>query len=191
MNIIDLIKNFRNVTNFSSRPVDREKIDRVVKAVHFSPVGTDKIPLKTIVISESETKHKLRQAAENIERAYQQGTDNGNNSSNSDWQKPFLEEAPYLVVICSLSGQPYQAATTWLTLGNLMMAAANEGLGSLCYAPSMPTFLRKVLDISAKYMPIAIVPVGYSAEDLFPRHNPAEEKMFRNLFSGRFNWQKQ
>ena len=190
MNIIDLIKNYQNVTSFSNRAVDKEKIDRIIRAVRFSPVGADKIPLKTIVISKSEIKHKLRKTAEQIERAYQQGMDDKKNSSDSNWQKPFLEEAPYLVVICSLSGQPYQAATTWLSLGNLMMAAADEGLGSLCYAPSMPTFLRKVLDIPPKYMPIAIVPIGYSADELFPQYDPTKEKIFRNLFSGRFNWQK-
>jgi hypothetical protein len=39
-------------------------------------------------------------------------------------------------------------------------------------------------------MPIAIIPVGYSAEELFPAVIDEDERKFRNLFSGRFNWQK-
>ena len=191
MNIIDMIKNHRSVKRFSKRPVDSDKINRIVNSVNFSPLGTDKIPLKTLVITKYDLKVKLRQAAEQVEKAYQHGIAKDDNGSNdAKWEKPFLEEAPCLLVVCSLSGQPYQAATTWLTLGNLLMAAMKEGLGAMCYAPSMPTFLRKVLNTPPKYMPIAIVPVGYPADELFPSINPDEEKMFRNLFSGRFNWQK-
>jgi nitroreductase len=197
MNIIDIIKKRQSVSNFSDRPVEKDKIDRIVKAVEFSPMGTDNIPLKVIVVTKPTQKHQLRLAAEQVEKAYTQGAsvfdennDNNNNNNGNEWKKPFLEEAPYLLVICSLSGQPYNAASTWLALGKVMMAATEEGLGSLCYTPSMPTFLRKVVNIASKYMPIAIVPVGYSADDLFPTLPPQEEKIFRNLFSGRFKWQK-
>lgn len=196
MNIIDIIKKRQTVTNFSSRPVEKDKIERIARSVEFSPRGSEKIPLKVIVVSNPKHKQQIRQQAEQVERAYTQGAsvfgeDNGDgHASGDDWKKPFLEEAPYLLVICSLSGQPYNAASTWLALGKVMMAASEEGLGSMCYSPQMPTFLRKVLNIAARFMPIAIIPVGYSADDLFPTLEPQEERIFRNLFSGRFNWQK-
>ncbi|MCP4582612.1 MAG: hypothetical protein GY839_13465 [candidate division Zixibacteria bacterium] len=197
MNIIEIIKKRRSAGSFSDRPVDKDKIDRIVKAVEFSPVGSEKVPLKIVVVSKAAKKKQIRQAAEQIEKAYLEGASvfddsNGSDSSKSgdDWQKPFLEEAPYLLIICSLAGQPYQAASTWLALGNLMMAATAEGLGSLCYSPSMPTFLRKILNIAVTYMPIAIIPVGYPSDELFPRLEPKDEKIFQNLFAGRFNWQK-
>lgn len=190
MNIIDIIKNYRNVTHFSDRVIEADKIDRIVKSVNFSPLGSDTVPFKAIVVSKKSVKQKLRQAAEQVEKAYSHGAGNGDGANNSDWKKPFLEEASCLVVICSTAGQPYQAATTWLTLGNVLMAASEEGLGVLCYAPSMPTFLKKVLNLPPKYMPIAIVPLGYPADELFPVSNHEHEKMLRNLFSGRFRWQK-
>jgi len=197
MNIIEIIKKRRSGAHFSSRPIEKDKIERIIKAVDFSPNGSDKIPLKVIVVSRPNEKRQIRQAAEQVEKAYLQGAsvfDDStaeNTSGNDDsWKKPFLDEAPYLLVICSLAGQPYNAASTWLALGKVMMAATEEGLGSLCYTPSMPTFLRKVVNIASKYMPIAIIPVGYSADELFPSLKPEEEKIFRNLFAGRFNWQK-
>jgi len=196
MNILDIIKKRRSVGTFANRPVEQAKIDRIVKSVEFSPMGSEKIPLKVVVVCKPDKKKQIRLAAEQVEKAYLQGASvfddsNGSGSAGDDeWKKPFLEEAPYLLIICSLSGQPYQAASTWLALGNLMMAATEEGLGSLCYTPSMPTFLRKLLDLTAKYMPIAVIPVGYSADELFPMLEPKEEKMFRNIFSGRFSWQK-
>jgi nitroreductase len=197
MNIIEIIKKRRSAAHFSSRPIEKDKIERIIKAVDFSPNGSDKIPLKVIVVSRPNEKRQIRQAAEQVEKAYLQGASvfddstDANASGNDDsWKKPFLDEAPYLLVICSLAGQPYNAASTWLALGKVMMAATEEGLGSLCYTPSMPTFLRKVVNIASKYMPIAIIPVGYSADELFPSLKPEEEKIFRNLFAGRFNWQK-
>ena len=196
MNIIEIIKKRQSVSNFSDRPVEKEKIERITKAVEFSPMGSDNLPLKVIVVSKPSQKHQIRMAAEQVEKAYTQGasvfddSNNNNSDNNNEWKKPFLDDAPYLLVICSLAGQPYNAASTWLALGKVMMAATEEGLGSLCYTPSMPTFLRKVVNIASRYMPIAIVPVGYSADELFPSLPPHEEKIFRNLFSGRFNWQK-
>jgi len=197
MNIIEIIKKRRSVSNFSSQPVEKEKIDKLVKAVEFSPMGSDKLPLKVIVISKSRQKQQIRQAAEQVEKAYSHGASVFSESERNDlfddnheWRKPFLEDAPYLLIICSLAGQPYNAASTWLALGKVMMAASEEGLGTLCYTPSMPTFLRKVINIAAGYMPIAIIPVGYSSDELFPSLKPEEEKIFRNLFAGRFNWQK-
>ncbi len=195
MNIIDIIKKRQTVSNFSSRPVEKDKIERITGAVEFSPMGSEKIPLKVIVVSKPKHKQQIRLQAEQVERAYTHGAsvfgeDNGDEPADSNgWKKPFLEEAPFLLVVCSLAGQPYNAASTWLALGKVMMAASEEGLGSMCYSPQMPTFLRKVLNIAARFMPIAIIPVGYSADDLFPTLEPQEEKMFRNLFSGRFNWQ--
>jgi nitroreductase len=196
MNIIEIIKKRSSVSHFSNRPVEKEKIDRIVKAVEFSPVGSDKIPLKVIAVSKPLQKQQIRQAAEQVEKAYLRGasvfddSNDHNSNDNGEWKKPFLDEAPYLLVICSLAGQPYNAASTWLALGKVMMAATEEGLGSLCYTPSMPTFLRKVVNIAARYMPIAIIPIGYSADELFPSLKPEEERIFRNLFSGRFKWQK-
>ncbi|MCD6161100.1 MAG: nitroreductase family protein [candidate division Zixibacteria bacterium] len=189
MNIIDVIKSYRNVASFSDRAIEVDKIDRIVKSVNFSPVGTGTLPFKAIVVSKKSVKQKLRHAAEQVEKAYSHGTGNGEGTNNSDWKKPFLEEASCLIVICCTVGQPYQAATTWLTLGNVLMTASDEGLGVLCYAPSMPTFLKKVLNLPPKYMPIAIVPLGYPADELFPISDQKHEKMLRNLFSGRFRWQ--
>lgn len=197
MKILEIIKKRRSVTRFSIRTVEKEKIDRVVQAASYDPPEGQKAPIKIVVISGVEIKQKIRQTAEQIEKAYIQGAGNGNGDrelqlqlGETGWRKPFLEEAPYLIVACSLVGQPYQAASTWLALGRILLAASDEGLGSLCYTPPMPAFLRKVISIPSKYMPIAIIPVGYSAEELFPTIADEDERKFRNLFSGRFNWQK-
>ncbi|OQX91666.1 MAG: hypothetical protein B6D58_06940 [candidate division Zixibacteria bacterium 4484_95] len=195
MNFYDLIKGHRSVRHFSGRPVAKEKIDRVIQAGLCVPLGADKAPLKLIVVYERETKQKIRLEAEKIERAFKRGA-GGNNDSHSskssicksNWKMPFLEEAPCLIIVCGQSGQPYQAASTWLALGNMMLKANEEGLGSLCYSPTLNTFLRKILNIHPQFIPVAIMPLGYCAEGLFPRMPPEEEKVFKNILNGRFKW---
>ena len=196
MNFFELIKRRRNVSHFSNRPVAEEKVNRIIQAGLCAPVGADKAPLKLIVVTRQEIKQKIRLEAERIEKALKRGASGNNDSQSSkfsggesSWKMPFLEEAPYLIIVCGRSGQPYQAASTWLALGNIMLKATEEGLGSLCYSPTLTSFLHKLLNISPGFMPVAIVPLGYCAEELFPRTQPEEEKVFRNLLGGRFKWQ--
>jgi nitroreductase len=195
MNFFDIIKKHQSVSRFSNKAVPKDVIDRIVKAAAQSNNGNAKTALKIVVVSNAKKKQDIRIAAEKVEKAYYFGaTDNSADSEaqkNSAWQMPFLEEAPYLVVICGPSGQPYWAASTWLALGNLLLATNKEGLGSRCYTPTMATYLHRILNIPPKFMPIAIVPIGYSAEDLFPVVKPEEERMLKSLFTGRYVWRKE
>ena len=100
MNIIEIIKKRQTASNFSQRPIEKDIIERVANAVEFSPMGSEKIPLKLLVVSKPKQKKEIRQAAEQVERAYLQGASvfddsngNSNSSDSSDWKKPFLEEA--------------------------------------------------------------------------------------------------
>jgi nitroreductase len=195
MNFFDIIKKHNSVSRFSNKAVPKDKIDRIVKASLQSNNGNAKTALKIVVVTNAKKKHDIRAAAEKVEKAYYFGA--ANNAQEPDavkdtaWQMPFLEEAPYLVVVCGPSGQPYWAASTWLALGNLLLAANKEGLGSRCYTPTMATYLHRILNIPPKFMPVAIVPIGYSADDLFPVVAPEEERILKSLFSGRYVWRSE
>jgi iodotyrosine deiodinase len=192
MNFFEIIKKHKSVSRFSNKSVSKDKIDRIVKAALQSNSGNAKSALKIMVVSNAKKKHDIRVAAEKVEKAYYFGASSEavsqEKQSDASWQMPYLEEAPYLVVICGPSGQPYWAASTWLALGNLLLATNKEGLGSRCYTPTMATYLHRILNISPKFMPVAVVPIGYSAEELFPMVAPEEERMLKSLFSGRYTW---
>jgi nitroreductase len=133
--ILEIIKKRRSVGRFALRVVEKEKIDRVAKAACYDPPEGQKAPIKIVVISKIEIKQKIRQTAEQIEKAYIQGAGNGHGNrelelqlGETGWRKPFLEEAPYLIIACSLVGQPYQAASTWLALGRIMLYPADARL---------------------------------------------------------------
>jgi iodotyrosine deiodinase len=192
MNFFDIIKKHSSVNHFSDKPVAKEKIDNLVKTAMQSLNSNAKTSLKIVVVSNTKKKQDIRIAAEKVEKAYCVGAAYNEQSPDgkptNSWQMPYLEEAPYIIVVCGQSGQPYWAASTWLALGNLLLAANHEGLGARCYTPTMATYLHRILNISPKFMPVAIVPVGYSAEELFPAFKPDEERALKNLFSGRYTW---
>ncbi|NLI15923.1 MAG: hypothetical protein GX409_06540 [candidate division Zixibacteria bacterium] len=195
MNFFDIIKKHQSVSRFSNKAVPKDKIDRIVKAASQSNNGNSKAAIKIVVVSNPKKKQDIRLAAEKVEKAYYYGAaanrPESEPANDSAWQMPFLEEAPYLVVVCGPSGQPYWAASTWLALGNILLATNKEGLGSRCYTPTMATYLHRILNIPPKFMPIAIVPVGYSAEELFPSVKPEEERLLKSLFTGRYVWRKE
>jgi nitroreductase len=192
MNFFDIIKKHSSVNHFSDKPVAKEKIDNLVKIALQTTNGNTKTSLKIVVVSNDKKKQEIRQAAEKVEKAYCVGTavaeQPAESKPSNSWQMPYLEEAPYIIVVCGPSGQPYWAASTWLALGNLLLAANKEGLGARCYTPTMATYLHRILNIPPKFMPVAIVPIGYSAVDLFPAFKPEEERALKNLFSGRYAW---
>lgn len=192
MNIFQIIKKHQSVSHFSGRAIDNEKISKLLKAATAPLNGAAKSSIKITVITDSQKKKEIREAAEKAEKAYLLGASQKSESKkdNDSWRMPFLEEAPCLFVVCCSSGQPYWAASTWLALGNLLLAADEEGLGSRCYTPTMATYLQRILDIPPKYVPIAMVPVGYSADELFPTVEPDQKKALKNLFSGRYTWKK-
>ena len=194
MNFFEMIKRHKSVSRFSNKTVAKEKIVRIVKAALQSNNGNVKTALKIVVVSNAKKKHDIRVAAEKVEKAYYYGASSDatlqETRTDAAWQMPYLEDAPYLIVVCGPSGQPYWAASTWLAQGNLLLATNKEGLGSRCYTPTMATYLHRILNISPKFMPVAIVPIGYSADDLFPVVAQEEERMLKSLFSGRYAWRK-
>jgi len=184
MNFIDLISNYRGTATFSRTPVPERTIRRAVSATH---ANSGMLKVKTI--SDSQAKTKIRCEAERIERAYLYGAGNGN-FSEAGWRKPFLEEASHLVVFSSKMGQPYLAASTWLSVGNVIVAAASLGLGTICYAPTMPPLLRRPLDIPPGFMPIVILTVGYPGEELFADMWTDELNTICDLVRGRLYLRK-
>ena len=99
----------RTVRQFSTRTVPRQVIERCLDAAASAPSGANMQPWHFVIVSEPAIKRRIRTAAENEERAFYSGR------APRDWldalaplgtddHKPYLEAAPYLVVVF---GQPY------------------------------------------------------------------------------------
>ena len=91
----------------------------------------------------------------------------------TDWKKPFLETAPWLIVVFRKSydlkpdgsrGQVYYAnESCGLACGILLAAIHHAGLCALTHTPSPMQFLKEILQRPDNEKPFLLIPVGYAA----------------------------
>jgi nitroreductase len=170
----------RTVRDISNRPVDREVIENCISAAMTAPSGANMQPWHFVVVQDPQIKKKLRRAAEEIEHEFY-----GGRASNewlealaplgTDEQKPFLEQAPYLIVIFaqlhgrSESGETikhyYVNESVGIATGILITAVHRAGLVSLTHTPSPMRFLNEILGRPSYERPYLVLAVGYPESD--------------------------
>lgn len=174
------IKRRRTVRDFLDRPVPREIIENCLRAAGTAPNGANLQPWHFVVVSASTVKQKIRVAAEEEEREFYNGRApqewlEALAPLGTDANKPFLEVAPYLIVIFAKSydvlpdGRKvknyYAQESTGIATGFLITALHHAGLVSLTHTPSPMKFLNQILDRPTHEHPFLLLVVGYPAAD--------------------------
>ena len=168
----------RSVRQFSERPVPREVIDACLQAAVSAPSGANRQPWHFVVVTDPETRRRIRWAAEAEERSFYR------DRAPDDWldalaplgtdeRKPFLEEAPCLIVIFAqlydvdAQGRKrkhyYVHESVGIATGLLITALHQTGLVSLTHTPSPMRFLNAILDRPQHERPFLILVVGHPA----------------------------
>lgn len=174
----------RTVRQFSSRPVPREVIEDCLSVARSAPSGANKQPWHFVVVSDAEIKSKIRATAEEEERRFYNGRApkewlDALAPLGTDENKPYLETAPYLIVIFA---QHYEVAadgrklknyyvteSVGIATGMLISAIHMAGLVALTHTPSPMGFLNQILGRPAQEKPFLILVVGYpDGEALVP-----------------------
>ena len=98
-NFMQLMLNRRSIRDFSSKEVPDEVIKNILKTAISSPSGANKQPWSFVVVKSRDLKKKIRIAAEQEEKEFygRRATDewlNDLNKFGTNWEKPFLEDAP-------------------------------------------------------------------------------------------------
>lgn len=172
----DVMRHRRTVRMFSDRPVSRETVEHVISAAGTSPSGAHKQPWRFVAVSDPAMKTKIREAAEAEEREFYSRRAGDEWLSDlqpfgTDAEKPFLEIAPWLVVVFKMmktdeGGKVYYAQeSVGLATGMLLAAAHHAGLATLTHTPSPMGFLRQVLNRPDHERPYLLIPMGYPADD--------------------------
>jgi iodotyrosine deiodinase len=174
-----LMQRRRTVRDFSSEPVPREVIDAVMTA-GGAPSGANQQPWTFVCISDASVKAKIRAAAEDEERTFYEGRAGAEwlaalEHLGTDWRKPFLETAPWLI---ACFGQRYGVApdgrhvkhyyvpeSVGIAMGFLIAALHNAGLATLTHTPSPMGFLNEVCGRPANEKPYVLLVVGRPAEN--------------------------
>ncbi len=170
----------RTVRDYSDRPVPRDVIDSCLKAAATAPNGANRQPWHFVVVSDPDVKRRVREAAEEEERAFYQGRAPDEwlealAPLGTDEHKPFLEEAPYLIVIFAETYELrpdgtkiknyYVNESVGIATGILITALHVAGLATLTHTPSPMRFLNDVLGRPYHERPFLILVAGYPKED--------------------------
>lgn len=171
----------RSVREFSDEPVPREAIEWAIRTASTAPSGAHMQPWTFVMVGDSDVKRQIREAAETEEREnYLGGRMNEEWQAalaplGTDWRKPFLETAPWLVVAFeqrygiredgSRYHHYYVKESVGIAVGMFISALHRLGLASLTHTPSPMRFLTEVLNRPENERPFVLIPVGYPAPD--------------------------
>ena len=170
----------RTVRDFSEEPVPRDIIENCIKAAGSSPSGANHQPWHFVVVTDPDIKTDIRKAAEEEERLlYNERAPNEWLEAlaplGTDENKPFLEIAPYLIVVFAESysldtddnkiKNYYVSESVGIATGILITALHNAGLVTLTHTPSPMNFLRRILRRGKNERAFLILVTGFPAED--------------------------
>jgi len=167
--VLELAKARRSVRRFRREGVALGDVLMILEAARQAPSGANSQPWRFLVVSDSGLKARIRAAAEDGERRFYERV----SGELREWllsrgfspEKPFLEEAPFLVLVFSQARAPYSVQSTWIAVGYALLAAEELGLGTLTYTPSDPDRVAETVGAPEGLRLEVILPIGIPAED--------------------------
>ena len=174
----DLMKTRRSVREFSTKKVPDLIIASAIKTASSAPSGANKQPWHFVIVKDSNIKKEIRIAAEKEEKLFYSKRAPESwlkdlNQFGTDWNKPFLEKAPVLIVVFRQSFSKkegikkknyYVNESVGIASGFLLAALHNAGLATLTHTPSPMGFLEKILNRPKNEKATLLIPVGYPAK---------------------------
>lgn len=170
----DIMQRRRTIREFSSAPVPAEIIHDAIATAASAPSGANLQPWRFVVVRDATAKRLLREGAEAEERRFYDGRAAEEWLAalaplGTDWRKPFLETAPYVIVVFELhrgpgSPKPYYAKeSVGIATGFLLAALHQAGLATLTHTPSPMRWINDVLDRPPEERAFVMIPVGWPA----------------------------
>ena len=178
---LETMRRRRTVRDFSPRPVPREVIEDCLLTAGTAPNGANRQPWRFVVVGDPEIKAQIRKEAEVEEVAFYKGGKapqewlDALEHLGTDEHKPFLERAPWLIVVFAESyGRQedgskmknyYVTESVGIATGMLITALHHAGLVTLTHTPSPMKFLNDLLGRPENERPFLILVAGYPDED--------------------------
>lgn len=151
MEFSELIKERYSVRAYTPDPVEDEKLEKVLEAARLAPTAANRQPFQLIVIHTAGREEELYDV----------------------YRKAWFVEPPLVICACGLKergwtrrdGKSYVDVDVAIVMDHLILAAANEGLGTCWVGAFDPDAARRVLGLPEEVEPIAFTPLGYPADE--------------------------
>lgn len=171
----------RTVRDFDTKPVPFEFISNAIATANSAPSGANQQPWTFCVVSNPDLKKKIRVAAEaeereNYQRRMKQEWLEALAPLGTDWMKPHIEDAPYLIIVFAQSHgirkdpitgtettykHYYVTESVGIAVGMLLSSLHLAGLATLTHTPSPMAFLGDILNRPPNERAYVLIPVGY------------------------------
>ena len=163
MDVFDAIKNRKSIRKYSNKPIEKEKIDKVLEAGRLAPSAKNRQEWKFILVQNKELIEKLSVAAL--------------------YNRAFVAEAPAILAAVATEqdyvmkcGQHAYTVDLSIAMSFMILEAEELGLGTCWLGSFDEEQFKKVLNIPDGMRVVAITPIGYPAEDPAPKpRKPIEE----------------
>ncbi len=159
MEFFDVLESRRSVRAYKSDAVEKEKLDRVLRAAQVAPTACNLQPWRITVLP-------TQGRQEDLGKVY---------------RGPWLAQAPLVLCVSALpdkawrrrDGKNYTDVDASIVADHIILAAAALGLGS-CWIGAFDTAAAMtVFQLEPGWEPIALAPLGYPAEE--PEARPRQE----------------
>ncbi|MFN8374877.1 MAG: nitroreductase family protein [Anaerolineae bacterium] len=176
---LEKMRTRRTVREYSPEPVPFELIANAIATASTAPSGANQQPWTFVVVSSPDIKRQIRAAAEAEEKeSYEKRMSaewlEALAPLGTDWHKPHLEDAPYLIVVFrqayGMKGDSkikhyYTEESVGIAVGLLLASLHQAGLATLTHTPNPMGFLSEILQRPPNERAYVVIPVGYPAED--------------------------
>jgi|GEM_PF-41737 len=165
----------RSVRHFSTEPIPLEVVRDAIATAASAPSGANKQPWTFVLVTDPAMKRRLREAVEAEERRFYDDRAPERwlrdlEPLGTAWEKPYLEDAPALIVVFAQATAPdgarhyYVKESVGIASGFLLAALHHAGLATLTHTPAPMAVLAEVLDRPSHEKPYLLIPVGYPAD---------------------------
>ncbi|MCY3414448.1 MAG: nitroreductase family protein [Candidatus Heimdallarchaeota archaeon] len=163
--------------SLSEKPVEREKLEKLLNSARWAPSAGNQQPLEIIVVEDPAIKERMNEATGN------QG---------------FFVKAPYVLVILNNPKNTinrykergrtlYQFQDTAAAIQNILLHAVELGLASTWIGAFYEDKISEIFNIPDDVRPVAILPIAYPNDDpKGPGRKPIEEIIHRNTYGSKY-----
>jgi nitroreductase len=163
MNVFTAIQNRRSIRKYSGRPVEEEKLQKILEAARLSPSASNLQNWKFIVVRDPAIRGRMLEAAYN---------------------QPFVGQAPVILVACGTDpksvmscGQPKHSIDLSIATAYMILEAVEQGLGTCWLGRFHEDMVKDILGIPDEVRVVAVVPLGYADESPDPRERKKTEEI--------------
>ena len=150
MNVSDAISTRRSIRVYRNKPIEEEKLARILEAGRLAPSARNMQERKFVVVRDRETRQKLMVAAKN---------------------QSFVGKAPVVIAACGTipdyvmsCGQPAYTVDVAIAVDHMSLQAVEEGLGTCWVCAFDEAKVKALLNIPEDIRVVTLLTLGYPAE---------------------------